>query len=421
MVDQRANSQEQLNEIKSLLARREVKRADVLITRLLRSPLTGQSEIDLLLLRVEARIVTERPEDAFQDIQTLKSRFSASQRLPPILRQLEADAFLLRYEMALVGFADKGDIQAARGIYEALLQEEPDYDNTGWVNYQLGRSALMLSDVELAERYFKSALFSPSSLPDLTAYCYERLGFIAYYEKRSAEQACMFLDKAIHTYPAHAPVLWLIRVHLLKSRVLRTVQPLEALKSIDEAEKLASYARSIQRAILAEIALVRGEILSDIPGQSARTIEALQEFLQASKLPPGVDVTWSRAYEMLADAHYREGNFERAAEMYENTLRYNPDHPWENALLYRTALSHYHAGDYARALNILERVIPHWDEVGADAFSGYVLYGDVLTALSRVSSASYAYDLAMQHAPAGADITEIKQKKHAIQQVTRER
>lgn len=418
MVGQRAEHHEQLlNEIKLLIARREIKRADVLIARLLRSYLTWNDETELLLLRVEARIVSERPEDALQDIQALKSRFGALHDIPPSVRQLEADAFLLRYEMALVGFADKSDIRAARDIYEIILQQYPHYDNAGWVHYQLGRSALMVANVELAERHFKSALFAPSSLPDLTAYCYERLGFIAYYEKRSAKQACTFLDKAIHTYPAHAPVLWLIRVHLLKSRVLRSTQPQESLNAIDAAEKLASHTRSLQRSILAEIALVRGEILSDIPGQSARAIVALQEFLQTSKPPPGVDVTWSRAYEMLADAYYHEGNFERAAEMYENTLRYNPDHPWENTLLYRTALSRYHAGDYVGALDILERVIPHWVEAGAEAFSGYLLYGDVLTALGRVSTASYAYDLAIKHAPAGADIIEVKGKQHAIRRV----
>jgi len=71
---------------------------------------------------------------------------------------------------------------------------------------------------------FTHALLKQSHVPALTAYCYERLGFIAFYESRELRSAVTFLQKAIATYPANDARLWLVQAHTLHSRILREMR-----------------------------------------------------------------------------------------------------------------------------------------------------------------------------------------------------
>ena len=116
----------------------------------------------------------------------------------------------------------------------------PSISNRGWIYYQRGRVLLTENRIDDAVECFQQALLTPSTVPALTAYCYERLGFVAFYERREFEQALSFLNKAVATYPTTEDRLWLVHVHTLRSRVFREMHDYDA--AVDAANSAISVA-----------------------------------------------------------------------------------------------------------------------------------------------------------------------------------
>lgn len=389
--------------INDLITSGDIKKADVLIAKSLRNDLESDNRVDLLILRARVRLLSERPEDALDDIAAATALDTQKEDAADIL-ELKAECYFARFEMAVPGFADRADTLRAMELYQRVLQSYPDYANAGWIYYQLGRISVTANAVDEALRYFQQALLNPSSVRALTAYCYERLGFIAYYEQRSLDRALAFLNRAIDTYPADENRRWLVQVHILRSRILRTTGDAEgALRSIDLA--LAALSGSDTKAASVEALLAAGEIYAEIPGRDRDVITYLQQFTQTAKRPPGVDVTWSRVHEMLGNAFFNLGQYENAASAYQAALNFNPDHPWALSLYYRIARSHYQQRMYQAVVDTIREMekVASAEAQSIEDYRVYDVLGNALFALRRYEQAVEAYGQALRIAPANAE------------------
>jgi tetratricopeptide (TPR) repeat protein len=400
--------QDQLPIIDTLLAKREIRKAEVLIAKLLRLDLAHSERAQILTRRARTRLLSARPDDAIDDLLSIRAE-SAD---PPSLLELLGDCYFERFELASVGFADRQDTVQAERAYREILDRFPDYDNAGWVHYQLGRVLLTQRQIELAASCFQQALLSPSHLSALTAFCYERLGFIAFYETRDLNKALTFLSKAVDTYPANESRIWLVQVHILKSRVLREMRRYEtALHEAETALTVASESGPENKAALAEALLTTGELLSDMGGREKDVVACLQQFLQITKKPLGVDVTWSRVHEMLGEAYFRLGQHESAVSAYYAALQFNPDHPWEMSVYYRIARSYYQQHAYEKSIETIRHMLKAAETEGqlVNDYRVYDILGNAQFALKRYDKAAEAYQTALRIAPPNAeDLDKIK-------------
>jgi len=396
--------------IEVLLTKRDYKRAEVLIARLLRGTLDTESRLQLLIIRARTRLATGRIDDALVDLQKVRSLRQTEFDQPHLL-ELWGDCHLARFERAPVGFSERSDIQQSRSCYEHIVHEFPTYPNLGWIHYQIGRIFLTEHRTAEASGYFQNALLEPSTFSALTPFCYERLGFIEFYELRHLERALHFLGKAVDTYPSQEDPTWLAQVHTLRSRVLREMRRLdEAVEASRMAINIASASDS-KRGV-ADALLTIGEILLPLPNREKETIQYLQQFIQISKKPLGIDVTWARVYEMLGDLYYRIGQYANSLASYDASLQYNPYTPWEMSMHYRLARTAYQAGEYERALHGIERMIRAAEKDGesVEDHRVFALRGNAHYALDQYGEAIKAYEQAKSLAsPKSPDLETINQ------------
>ncbi|MDQ7034235.1 MAG: hypothetical protein Q9P01_05200 [Anaerolineae bacterium] len=150
--------QNQVNEIRELIERRDSKKAEVAIAKLLRLDMTKEEEFILYILRVRTRLISGRLSEAIQDWQTASELNPVAESEPKFL-ELLGDCYLARFEMAAVGFVQKMDLREAHQIYQRILTLNPDYENSGWIYYQQGRISLTEGQSHRAEDLFHKALF----------------------------------------------------------------------------------------------------------------------------------------------------------------------------------------------------------------------------------------------------------------------
>lgn len=403
--------------VDALLNHREVKKAEMILARVLRADVEPAQRAELLLLRARAKLLTGRSDDALEDLYAVGVSSPQVLETPEAL-ELMGDCSLARFERASVGFADRGDTKRALQAYERILERVPDYPNSGWVLYQKGRVLLTDDRVHEAVACFQAALLHPSHMPTLTAYCYERLGFAAFYEQRHPRQALTYLNKAVDTYPAHERRTWLIQVQTLRSRVLREMRRYaEALEAAEKAITVAA-ASGEPKIELADALLTAGEISFEIDGRQRDAATYLQQFVQVSRRPLGVDVTWSRVHEMLGDVYFRTGQYHASITAYEAALQFNPYHPWESWLHYRIARSHYQVNDYAQAITVMRRMLSAAEADGEAItdYRAYMILGSAQYALGSYADAADAYQKALTLAPTAADSDAIQRYAAAAQQ-----
>jgi tetratricopeptide (TPR) repeat protein len=398
--------QEHLQLADDLLARREVKKAEIAIAKALRAAVASEDRADCLILRARARLMSARPDDALDDIRAAIA-LGRIREENPYLIELEADAYLARFELATVGFADRNDVVQARNLYQDLLDNYPHYDNLGWICYQMGRVLLTDNKISESAQFFHDGLFNASTNPALTAYCYERLAFANFYEARDIHKAFVFINKAIDTYPVSEDRRWLAQVHVLRSRIMRDMgRPVQALQAAETALQVAASngTGNDNKTNLAEAYLTTGELLFEMEGRERDVITYLQQFTQLSRKPLGVDVTWSRVHEMLGDSYFRTGQYTTAANAYLGALQYNPYHPWETSLHYRIARCHYQQGDYERTIQALQKMmdVAKADEQPVTDYRVFDVLGNAYYALGRYQDALEAYRQALQMAPPNA-------------------
>jgi tetratricopeptide (TPR) repeat protein len=401
--------QEALLQIRHLLAAGAVRRAETSIAKLLRSELNPQEEAQVLTLRARARLLAARPEEALDDLAYARQHID-DRSLQTEQVEMTGDAYFARFELASVGFADRSYVRAAQECYDQIIRETPDYLNMGWIHYQSGRIHLTDGHIDEAIQCFVDALLSPSPLPGLTAFCFERLGFIHVYEKRDLKRALGFLDKALHTYPASEPRVWIVRLQTLRARVLKEVgRTSDAIDAIETAIAIAQQ-NDDSRIALADAILNAGELYSQVNGHEEEVISRLQQYLQITRKPPGIDVTWSRVHEMLGSAYFNLGQYSASAAAFSDALTYNPYHPWEATLQYQIARAHYHADDYERAVTAVEKLIASAANDGQPVtdYRVYDILASAQFARKRYAEALAAYDQALALAPTHVDLDKLK-------------
>ena len=394
-----------LQQIEVLIGKREIKKADVIIARLLRSTQHTNDYAALLMFRARTRLLSGRPDDAINDLNSAQADTSKLNIPSPEFLELWGDAHFARFELASVGFADRADTLRAQEAYEQVTRTYSNYANMGWVHYQQGRIYLTQNNVKLAETYFHTALISASHVRYLTAYCYERLGFIAFYENRDIERSLAFLDRAINTYPQDEGSYWLVQINILQSRVYKAANNNDrALESAESALKLASNSHVDKRS-LSEAILNLTELLSSIQGRDKQALVYLEQFTQQTKRPPGADVTWSRVYEMRGNAHFTLGLYDDAISDYITALQFNPDHPWELSLYQQIARCQYKKHAYKETIESINRLLDAAQQDGAEIedYRVYELLGGAYFALKRYDEAIEAYQSALNRVPPNAE------------------
>ncbi len=366
---------------------------------------------ELLGLRARAKLYNGRPEGALEDL--LRARELAPTETEDAgWLELLADSHFARYELSAVGFAERSDAQQAESTYRAILDRFPGYNNVGWINYQLARVFLVTNRIDTAVEELQKALLAPSIIAALTSYCYERLGFIAFYEQRDAQRALTLLETAVQTYPDSEDRGWLVQVHLLRGRILRdTHHMVRAIESAETALKIALAIRGEAKPIKREALFTAAEILSRTDGHERRVIEIIEQFLRLSRKPQSIDVTWSRAYEMLGDAYEQTHQHEHAITSYLASLQYNPYHPWEVSIYTRIAKAYYQHGDFDLTIQAARRGL---DVAQAEnqpvEFQLFDLMGSAQYALGLYDQAVTSFDEALQRVPAvDATFSKIKQ------------
>lgn len=387
--------------IEGYINRNDFKKAETLISKLMRSVQSNVEQERLLFYRARTRLLSGRPDDSLADITSLYN-LTDNLSLSPNLIELRADAYFARFELASVGFADRGDTTKAKQDYNQIIDQYSNYNNIGWVYYQLGRIYLTENNIGIAEEFFRQALISPSTVKSLTSFCYERLGFIAYYEMRDFNAAQAFVERAIDTFPRSENTTWLVQAHILLSRVHKSKGAIAvAREAAEKAVQLAELATSDTKQPLSEALLNICELLSDISGYDKEAIHFLNQFIQHSRKPPGIDVTWARVHEMLGNAQFNLGYFSDATASYETVLHFNPDHPWNLLILQRIAECHYHLRQYPKVVEVVNYILDTAKGEGHVIvdFHIYDLLGNALFALKRYSQAVMAYESALKLAP----------------------
>jgi tetratricopeptide (TPR) repeat protein len=403
-----------------LLNKRDIKRAEVLIARSLRAELSVRERARLLIARARARLLSARVDDALEDLDHARDLL-LDEFETPLTIELLADCHFARFELASVGFADRSDTAQALAAYERILADFPEYSNRGWIYYQRGRILLTENRTEDAVDCFQNALLTPSIVTTLTAYCYERLGFVAFYEHRDFDHALSFLSKAVSTYSTGDDRLWLVHVHTLRSRVFRETRNYDS--AIDAANTAINVAQNGEgKAGLADALLNAAETLVLVDGRQREVIAHLQQYIQISKRPLGIDVTWSRIHEMLGDAYLETNQLQNAVAAYQSALLFNPYTPWELSLHYRIARTLYQLGDYEKSVRAIQKMLQA-AEADGQAVGDYRVYnilGNSYFALHSYLEAIHAYESALQMAPANAEsLDKIRQYHQFAQDLSR--
>jgi len=165
---------------------------------------------------------------------------------------------------------------------------------------------------------------------------------------------------------------------------------------------------------LGDALLTTAETAAEMDGREETVIGAIQQFLTTTRKPIGVDVTYSRAHEMLSDAYLKTEQFALAASTYALALRFNPYHPWEIALNFRMARALYGAGDYEKTVAAVERMlhIAEKDGYPLNDYRVYHMLGNACYALHRYGSAVDAYQHALTLAGSNSEAAQTIREYH---------
>lgn len=394
-----------LEAIDQALHENDLRKAEVVATRLLRSDdLPAETRCQILIRRATVRLRSDRPDDALEDVQTALALQPSFSRLVEV-KALFGDIYFARFMLAEFGFSDRNNTELALQYYNEVIERYSNSEHAGWVYYQRGRLYLTQGQIETATNDFLMALQKENRPRTLYALCYERLGFINLFEVRDPKAAITYFDQAIKAFPTIENRAGLVQIHILRSRALRELGDYTAaLEAASAALHSVDVAAPDSRRTLTDAQLAVGEVLALIPGREAEAIEHLLNFLQNSKRPQGVDVTWSRVYETLGDLSLKLERYEQAIEAYQASLSFNLYHPWEVNIHYQIARCYYRMRAYERVITSIEKMQQAAEEEN-QMISDYRVFNvkaNAHFALEHYEDAAQAYRKALQLAPPGA-------------------
>ncbi len=391
---QRSESDANLTEIWQLIQQGDIKRAEVTIARWLPAARKSTALADLYLARAKCKLLSDRPQEALEDWQLALEKNAAIAQVPDAL-ELRADTHFALFEMSSVGFAGNEDSRNSAQLYRQLIAEHPQGANRAWWHYQLGRVLLSANQIEEAIAHFKQAGHMPSQRNTVRAYSGERLAYIAYYEKRNLTEALGYMERALSEYPQQASREWRVEILLLKARVSFELHRwAQARQCIEDAIQSLDPQSSHRPTTLFSAA----EILLKIPEQVDRAISLLEELLHTSKRPPGIDVGWARAQELLGEAYLQVERYPDAALAFRQALHHNPYSPWSSALRYQLACAYYQSGEYDHACECAAQLIEVERNEGGEIsdYRIFDLLGNAHFALGRYEEARIAYSQALK-------------------------
>lgn len=381
----------------------DLRQAENTIARLLKSSLSDNEKALVILRRARTRFLRQHSEDALADIEQAAYLFPSIRELA-YTKALLGDIYFSRFMLAEPGFSDRADTDKALEYYTDVLTNYPHYRLRGWVHYQRGCIYVTENNTEQAIRDFEAGLKRDNIPASLHAFCYERLGFIA-LDHREPDNALDALDEAIAAYPTGKNAALLVQIHLLRSRAFRVKQNYQAaLDAATRALDSLDTAAPNYRDAFIEAHLAIGEILANMAGREAEAIEHLLQFLETSKRPLGVDVTWSRVYETLGDLSLRVNRNEQAIEAFMAALDFNPYHPMEVNVRYKIARCYYRLRAYEKAIDALEGMIEAAlaDHQTITDYHVYYVLANSHFALEHYPLAAAAYHHAVELAPPNA-------------------
>lgn len=395
-----------LEAIDLALQSNDLRKAEILIAKSLRTDeLNGEMRALMLIRRARARLASGRPDDALSEIeQVLVMRENL--REASDVKMLLGDIYFAKFILAEFGFADRNHTNIALQHYDEILKNDPAFDRIAWVHYQRGCILLSEGDIEAAITELESVLALPNHPPYVHAYTYERLGYIALYEQREHQQAAIYFEQALQAYPDSTTTAWLIQLHIARSRAFRELGDLQqALSAASAALTALDPSAPDYKHMLPETHLAIGEVLAHIPSREAEAIDHLLQFLQTSKRPLGIDVTWSRVYETLGNLSSAIKRYEQAIEAYQASLQFNPYHPWEINIRYQIARCYYRIKAYERVIASIDDLQAAADKENQSVTDYRVFYtlGNAYFALERYTEAMPAYQQALHLAPPNAD------------------
>jgi len=372
----------------------DLRNSEYALTRSLRHELELEARISVLIKRTRLRLRLQQLEGAWEDICALHELPIASERLASVL-ELEADYYLAIFEWASVGFADQAALRRATTIYNSILESADNSQMSGWIHYQLGRCYMLLMDFQLAVQEFHQALVLPGdrSHPELTSYCYERLGYITYYEYRNPSEALLYLERSLDTYPNTADTLWQVPVYLLYARVLRELYALEdALRATRLA--LAIATRIGEKSLIAESLLLLSDLLAKTHDNNQEIINVITNYMQFKMRPIGVDLTWGSLNDLLGDAYAHLWQYNNAIEAYQDALYFNPDHLSEAQIQLKIVCCYYQLKQYKQVVESVMHLLNVSKKENYIHIEGslYELLGNACFALKQYQAAINAYE-----------------------------
>ncbi len=402
--------QNSITKIDQIIGTKDYKRALVIITKELRHTRAAQDRAELLFRRAHVRLIEGRPDEALEDIETGVALYDG--HIPQEIKILWADAYFARFELAVLGFSDRQDTERALTLYIEVL--EADAQPRAWVYFQMGRIKLSHNATSEAETLFQKALEAPADPLSIRALAHERLGFIALIEHRNPEKALQHLNWALDHYPPEAEPGWVIQLYIRISRAhLENQKPEAALKAARRALRdIQNGSTADHRAALPEAHMAMANVLAVMPGHEADAIEHYMRFLQSSKRPPGIDVTWSQVHEKIGQLSFQIERYQQAITAFEKALDFNPYHPWETSLRYQLARCFYRMRAYEKTLDAIGEIERNASEENTPVtdWRCFNLKGNALFALERYAEAAAAYRVALDLAPpSGGDML---QKTH---------
>lgn len=398
----------EISEIKSLLEQGRINKAEVLIAQYLRQTnIPDQHHANLLVYRAEIFLATARPDRALDELNRIHNLDFKLHKSPRVLR-IYGDCYFARFELASVGFAQNQDLNQAQEFYDTIMRLHPSYQDIVWIHYQLGRILLISDAIPQASEHFRRVLSHPDSTLQICAYCYERLAFIAFYHDHQAKQALSYLERIPFNFATSDDNEWIIQVNLLKSRIFISLHHVVEARTIMETAIDLAIKHRGDGTLLRDTLLSVVEQLTLVTGHDQDIIRYLEQYIQLSKAPVEVDVTWSRIHQMLGNALGNTQQYPEAILAYQTALQANPYTPWKASINYQIAKCFYLRGHYRETISVLSALRDDYSvvEISEPEYLLFDLLGSAYFALGNYTEALNAFDHALESAPKGTDIRE---------------